>query len=217
MPSSALRSACNSERNLPIFLKTDSMDWLEIAKDAIFNKQIVALAYERLFGLAADATSPEAVAKVAAIKERDPESEGPRPIAVILPNASAVEMVAESISPEAERLADRFWPGPLTLIVCARPSLPRPLVSPTGGIGVRAAGPSPAAMLAAACGLPLTATSANRAGETDSLRHTDMAGIDGIDIIVEGAVDGPPGSTVVDVMGRTPRVLRQGVIDIEEA
>ena len=201
---------------MPTFLKTDSADWLEITKNAIFNNQVVALAYERLFGLAADATSPEAVAKVAEIKERDPQSEGSRPIAVILPGASSIEMVTDCLSPAAERLANRFWPGPLTLIVRALPSLPRPLVSKTGGIGVRVAGDSPAALLASVCGLPLTATSANRAGETDARHHTDMVGIDGIDIIVEGAVDGPPGSTVVDVMGETPRVLRQGVVDIEE-
>ena len=202
---------------MPIFLKTDTPDWLDIAKNAIFHKKVVALAYERLFGLAADASSREAVAKVAAIKERDPESAGPRPIAVILPHVSAVETVAESLSPEAERLANRFWPGPLTLIVRARPSLPRPLVSRAGGIGIRVAGLSPAALLSSACGLPLTATSANRAGETDALRHTDMEGIDGIDVIVEGVVEGPPGSTVVDVMDDTPRVLRRGIIDIEEA
>lgn len=201
---------------MPIYLKTDSEDWLEQAAQAIREKKIVALAYERLFGLAANALDNKAVAKVAAIKDRDQEAAGPRPIAVILPNADATGMVTWPLSTTAKRLAERFWPGPLTLIVPALPSLPRPIVNASGSIGIRVAGPSPAATLADYCGLPLTATSANRAGETDALCHTDMEGIFGIDIIIEGVVAGPPGSTVVDVTGDMPRILRHGILSIKE-
>lgn len=201
---------------MPIYLKTDSKDWLEQAAQAIREKKIVAIAYERLFGLAADALDKSVVAKVAAIKDRDPDAAGSRPIAVILPNAEAAGLVTPSLSTAATRLSEQYWPGPLTLIVPALPNLPPPLVSKAGTIGIRLAGPSPAAMLARCSGLPLTATSANRAGETDALHHADMEGIDGIDVIVEGIVAGPPGSTVVDVTQDTPRILRAGILSIEE-
>lgn len=197
-------------------LKTDSRNWLESAAKSIKEGKVVAVAYERLFGLAANALDKNAVAEVAAIKDRDPSNAGPRPISVILPDKAALGMVTSTMSPAAKELADRFWPGPLTLIVKALPSLPAPLVSRTGGIGIRVAGPSPAADLARRCGIPLTATSANPAGAPDAICHTDVEGIGGIDIIIEGSVKGPPGSTVVDVTEDVPRILRRGIVSIEE-
>ena len=197
-------------------LAMDTPDWLDTAADAIHAKQIVALAFERLFGLAADALDRDTVAKVARIKNRAEQSVGNRPIAVILPDADAVSLFCDDFGRRASTLAQQYWPGPLTLIVKAKPNLPRPLVSEAGLIGLRVAGTSPAAKLAKRTGVPLTATSANRAGDTDALSHHDVIGLPGIDLIIKGEVPGPPGSTIVDVSGERLNVLRKGIVTISE-
>ena len=190
-------------------------NWLETASQAIQSGKIVALAYERLFGLAANALDETAVARVAAIKERTEQNAGKRPIAVVIPTATAIAEVAEDFPKAAMALAKQHWPGPLTLIVRPKQGLPTPLTSPKGLIGVRLAGPSPAALLSLKTGLPLTATSANRAGARDICSHLEIADLEGeIDLIIEGSVEGPPGSTVVDVSGKVPKVLRQGIITL---
>lgn len=176
----------------------------------------MALPYERLFGLAANALDADAVARVATIKDRRDRASGPRPIAVVLPCREAIARVASRVSSLANRLADEHWPGPLTVIVEARGALPRPLVSERGLIGVRLAGLCPAAELAARLGFPITATSANRAGAREALSHLDIEDLEGVDLLVEGVVAGPPGSTVVDATGDTPVVLRQGVVPLKE-
>ncbi len=190
--------------------------WLDEALSVIHAGGVVALPFERLFGLAANALSETAVAKVAAIKSRDERSSGVRPISVILPEMNAVSSVTSAFPEAARGLARRYWPGSLTLVVPAAGHLPRPLVSVQGLIGVRLPGPSPAARLAALAGVPLTATSANRAGETDPLSHEGLAALSGVDYVVEGVVPGPPGSTVVDASVHPVRVLRQGIIQLEE-
>lgn len=174
---------------------------------------MVALPFERLFGLAADAADPTAVARVLDIKGR---TERPRPIAVALPDREALGAVVASFPPLAERLADRHWPGPLTLLVPAAPGLPAPLVGPGGLVGVRLPGPCPAGELARALGRPITATSANRTGAPDALDHAALAALAGIDLVLAGRVPGPPGSTVVDASGDRAVVLRAGAIDLGE-
>jgi L-threonylcarbamoyladenylate synthase len=196
-------------------LKRDDETWLDVAADAIHRGKVVALPFERLFGLAANALDPETVSRIATIKGRE-GTQTRRPIAVILPNIEAVSAVTDRFFGAAKQLAETHWPGPLTLLVPALPSLPSPLVSNSGLIGIRVAGPSPAALLAARTALPLTATSANHAGAPDALSHEEVIGLSGVDFIVEGAVSGPPGSTVVDVSHGRPRVLRQGIFHIEE-
>ena len=201
---------------MPRLLKIDSPDWLDVAADAINGGKIVGLAFERLFGLAVNALDPEAVHNVAGMKSRDIEGEKSRPIAVILPNREGISQFTDHFTAAAERLADRHWPGPLTLIVKARSGLPKPLVSALGLIGIRLAGQSPAAALSRRTGLPLTATSANRKDAPDALTHVEVLSLHEVDFVVEGSVAGPPGSTVVDVSGPSPRVLRQGIVQIDK-
>lgn len=197
---------------LPRTLSTTHPNWLDAAASTIHAGRIVALAYERLFGLAVNALDAEAVNNVARIKDRNGDSS--KPIAVVLPDIQALSHFCDGMGRDAFQLATRHWPGPLTLIVRAKPNLPKPLVSQTGLIGLRVAGTSPAAQLAKKTGLPLTATSANAAGAPYALSHHDLMKLDSIDLIIEGEVPGPPGSTVVDASGDSPVVLRQGIIPI---
>jgi L-threonylcarbamoyladenylate synthase len=188
--------------------------WLVRAVETVRAGEVVALPYERLFGLAANALDKEAVARVAAIKGRAEYAIGSKPISVIVPHMEALPKVAADFSPVAQKLAQVYWPGPLTIIVKAAAGLPLPLVSESGTIGVRIAGPSPAAELAQRSGLVLTATSANLKDAQDAISSDEVKRLQGISMVLDGVVSGPPGSTVVDATGEQVRVLREGYVEV---
>jgi L-threonylcarbamoyladenylate synthase len=172
---------------------------------------VLSCATETLQGLLADALNERAVARVVALKQR-----GSEPIAVLVPSLAAVEALsAEPLSPLALALAAAHWPGALTLVVRARAGLPVAL-APEGTIGVRVPGPSPALDLVRAFAAPLTATSCNVSGQPPARSEAEarayFAGQ--LDAIVAGDAPGGAPSTVLDVTGPTPRVLRQGAIHV---
>ncbi len=217
MPESKKHSPKRAEGHptvKPVTRRTGA--WLVPAAAAIRSGRVVAVPFERLFGLAADALDSAAVARVAAIKGRPTDSAGRQPIAVVVPDRQAVHRVAASFPPLAQRLAERFWPGPLTLLLEALPGIPAPLVSPSGLIGVRWPGPCMAADLAEETATVLTATSANPGGGEDVLSHEELADLGGLAYVAKGHVAGPPGSTVVDVTGAEPVVLRAGIVDLSK-
>lgn len=171
---------------------------------------VVACPTETLIGLLADALAPAAVARVVTIKQR-----GPDPIALLLPDVAALELVAEPLTPEAFALARAHWPGPLTLVLRARPGLPRELLR-DGTVGVRVPGPSPALDLVRAFGGPLTATSANPSGQPAARTEAELRAYFPyqLDAIVPGDAPGGAPSTIVDATTPTPRILRQGAIHL---
>jgi L-threonylcarbamoyladenylate synthase len=172
---------------------------------------VLSCATETLQGLLADALNERAVQRVVALKQR-----GSEPIAVLVPDLAAAEALsAEPLSPAARALAAAHWPGALTLVLRARPGLPRAL-APHGTIGVRVPGPSPALDLVRAFAAPLTATSCNVSGQPPAQSEAEarayFAGQ--LDAIVPGDAPGGAPSTVLDVTGPAPRVLRQGAIHV---
>lgn len=188
------------------------MSELSEAVEVLRSGGVVACPTETLVGLLADARNPLAVERVAVIKRRASTS----PIALILPDASAVTQVAEPLTDRAQRLVDRYWPGPLTLLVQALPSL-SPLLVQDGKVGVRVPGPSLAADLARAFGGALTATSANFAGEppVSSTAQLPATLRQQLDCVLEGSSPGGAPSTLVDASEQPLRVLRQGAIDLD--
>jgi L-threonylcarbamoyladenylate synthase len=179
---------------------------------ALQNGGVVACATETFFGLLADALDSGAVERVCALKGREKGA----PVAVLLPSVQALDSVSNEVSDVARRLAAQHWPGPLTLVVRARPGLPSALIK-DGTIGVRVPGPSPALQLVQAFGTPLTATSANKSGQpaarsAQEVSHAFPAGLAGI------AGDFSPGgaaSTIVDTTGERLVVVRQGPIVLD--
>lgn len=170
---------------------------------------VVACPTETQVGLLADALNPAAIASVIELKGRASDA----PIGVLLPESSAVAVVAEPLDGVASRLADEHWPGPLTLVIQARPGIPEALVQ-DGKVGVRVPGASLALELLRAFGGPLTATSANPSGApapqaTADLDPTLRAGLSAV---LEGVAGGGPPSTVVDVSIVPFRVIRSGPI-----
>jgi len=137
-----------------------------------------------------------------------------KPILVLVSDLTMAETVAAEIPPAARRLAGRFWPGPLTLVLPARAGLPPALTAGSGTIGVRVPGHAVAAALVRGLGRPLTAPSANPPG-AEPPRRVEEARVyfgDRVAVYVDGG-DLPGGaSTVAAVEGWRVRVLRPGPV-----
>ncbi len=172
---------------------------------------VVACPTETFVGLLANALDSAAVLEVCRLKGRAAD----QPIGVLLPDVAALDLVASEVPTRARELAAKHWPGPLSLVLRARPELPRELTR-EGTISVRVPGPSPALELVRAFGAPLTATSANRSGEPPARTAAEARAVfgDALAAIVEGDSPGGLASTIVDATGPALRVLRPGPIQL---
>lgn len=180
---------------------------------------VVAAATETFFGLLADVSRIDAVDRLLELKPRGTEKGVP----ILLPGRTAWRGLVDELSPLAERLAEAFWPGPLTIALPAASDVDRRLTL-DGTLAVRLPGASPAAELARLVGQPLTATSANAPGApppTTAAEVRDAFGgaiTDGRLYVLEGRCSGGRASTVVVVRGDQLRLARPGAIathDIE--
>jgi len=180
---------------------------------------LLAYPTETLFGLGADGRSPTAVERLRRWKGREPD----RPLPILVEDGEALARLGVELSPLPGRLVDAFWPGPLTLVLpCAETFAPG-VARTDGAVGFRCSSHPLAAALArrvAREGIgPLTATSLNRSGEapartrSEAARHCD--GRPGSPILVDApdleAGGGAP-SSVLDLTGPEPRMLREGAI-----
>jgi L-threonylcarbamoyladenylate synthase len=169
---------------------------------------------ETFYGLAADALDARAVERVALLKGR---SLG-KAIACIIGAPAQRELLCSEWPPAAERLASQFWPGPLTLVLPARPGLPSAL-NPEGWVGLRLSAHPWAAGLARDLGRPLTATSANLGGEAEAATVAEIAPevLGGVDFVLDaGRLPGGRGSTVVKLAAGAPVCLREGAIRFQK-
>lgn len=174
---------------------------------------VVVYPTDTVYGLGADPSNPEAVKRIFQIKGRQPD----QPILLLLKDAADVPLWAEEVNPEAARLMDRYWPGPLTLVFKAREDVLPLLTAGTATIGLRVPGNNVTRRLLAFLGIALTGTSANQSGR-ESPRTTQQAVAavgDLVDLILD-AGDSPGGkpSTIVDVTGRHPRIIREGAVSL---
>ena len=172
---------------------------------------LVVFPTETLYGLGADARSAAAVARLVAVRGR---GEG-KPILVLVRDLAMAEEVAAEVPAVARRLAARFWPGPLTLVLPARPGLPPALTAGSGTIGVRVPGHAVAAALVGGLGGPVTAPSANPPGAEPPRRIEEARSYFGerVACYLDGGVLPGGASTVAAVDGEQVRVLRPGAID----
>jgi len=175
---------------------------------------LVAFPTETTWGLGADASSPASLARLHAWKGRDRD----KPVSLLVTGLGDLEALGAEPNPAARRLAERFWPGPLTLVVRVQRPLAVGLVGPSGGVGLRCS-PHPVASalarLASERGLgPLTATSLNHSGEAECRTRPEAAArVAGAFPLLDGpdAGGGLP-SSVVDVTDPVPVVLREGAV-----
>ena len=172
---------------------------------------VMAYPTETFYGLGAIAFSRKAVRRVFRLKARD----AGKPLSLIVSDIDMIERIAAEPPPVFRLLAGEFWPGPLTLVLNAAPSFPPELAGPGHSVAVRI---PPAAWLrglVAEIGLPITATSANISGEKEVSDPAEVVRLfDGkVDVIVDGgSTPGGLPSTIVDIRGDRPRVLREGAV-----
>jgi L-threonylcarbamoyladenylate synthase len=186
------------------------------AADLLRAGELVAFPTETVYGLGANATNDDAVARIFAVKRR------PRfnPLIVHVAGLAAAELLAR-VDARAQRLAERFWPGPLTLVLPRREdSHLSPLVSAgLDTVAVRAPDHAIAQALLAACDRPIAAPSANVSGRispTTAAHVADELGERVALILDGGACRVGVESTVLDLTGGAPTLLRPGGIPAEE-
>lgn len=190
---------------------------------------LIAFPTETVWGLAADASSAEALLRLRRWKGRDAGA----PVSVLVENVEAAEARGASFSAPARRLADAFWPGPLTLIVPAERGFAAGVARADGGVGLRCSSHPLAGALARRLDRegagPPTATSLNRSGEPPAasrdaaraccglMRNEPVSGRSADEprlLDIEGAECGAEEpTTVIDATEEPPRVLRWGAID----
>ncbi len=206
-------------RVCPISPHRPEPDRIQRAAGILADGGVVIFPTRGLYGLGCDIRNAAAVGRVFNIKKRPLD----KPLLVLISHPRMLKDVVASVSPLAEKLMAAFWPGRVTLVMQGRKDLPTGLCSDTGKVGVRRVGHPVAVALVEAAGTPITGTSANisDAGGCDRIDAIDDGVIAAVDLILDaGILAGGPGSSVVDVTGRVPCVLREGVVaaaDISKA
>jgi L-threonylcarbamoyladenylate synthase len=184
---------------------------LSRALDVLQAGGLVAFPTDTVYGLGALIQIPASIQALYAVKGR----QAAKAIPVLLSSSEELDRVVQSVSFMVRRLAEKLWPGPLTLVVPRRPDLPAELSSQTT-IGVRMPDHPVALALLRLTG-PLAVTSANRSGEASSVTAQEVADHLGgrIEIILDGGqTPGGISSTVVDCSGDTLVILRQGPVSL---
>lgn len=187
---------------------------MRAAAEVLRRGGIVAYPTETSYGLGALARDAAAVGRLAAAKGR---TDG-KPLPLLAGDRRQVDEVAE-LDAAAARLADAFWPGPLTLVLPARPGLPAEITAGTGTVGVRVSSSEVARALALAAGGALVSTSANPAGGAPALRPEDLdpelrARLDAV--LDAGPAPGGLPSTVVALDRGSARLVREGAVPFPE-
>lgn len=175
---------------------------------------VIAYPTETVYGLGCDAMNLSAIERIRDLKGRDDQ----KPMLVLIQKQSDLPALAQNISEGADALMKMLWPGPLTLLFEATPFVPKPLVGNGGTVGVRVSPDAVCEALLAEWKKPLVSTSANPSSEppAQSGHQVQKYFSDKIDIILDDAERNRQNpSTVVDVTGREPKVLREGSISID--
>lgn len=176
---------------------------------------LVAFPTETVYGLGAHAMDEAAVRRVFEVKGRPADN----PLIVHLATADQLPSVVALVSPLGRELADAYWPGPLTLVLAARPEVPLVTRGGLQTVAVRVPAHDVALDLLRAAGVPVAAPSANRSGRPSPTTAAHVR--DDLGELVDAVVDGGPctvgiESTVVDARGAVPVVLRPGAVTAEE-
>ena len=186
---------------------------LSSATVAVQKGKLVVLPTDTVYGIGADAFDPMAVRELLAAKGRGREMPPP----VLVSAATTLDALATRVPDYARKLVEEFWPGPLTLVCTQQSSLQWDLGETRGTVAVRMPDHELALALLERTG-PMAVSSANKTGEPaaeDADAAERMLGEDVAVILDGGPVSGGLASTIVDVTGERPRVLRLGALSVE--
>ena len=198
---------------------SDLLTGMRLARQAIARGQLIVIPTDTVYGVAADAFSPAAVSLLLEAKGRGRQSPPP----VLMPSAQTLAGLADNVPEKVQQLADAFWPGGLTIVLDAQPSLRWDLGDAHGTVAVRVPAHPVALELLAETG-PLAVSSANLTGQpaavTAGEAHDQLGAR--VEVYLDGGqATGGSASTIVDATGLQRgtggvRILRDGVITAEQ-
>jgi len=201
---------------MPLTLKVDPRDpdpaVIRQAAEMIRDGLVVAYPTDTLYGLAVDPRNAVAVDRLFELKGR-PETSA---LTLIAADVAQVRASGE-LTDAAERLAARWWPGPLTIVIAARPIVTRETLAGGRTVGIRIPDHTVAVALARDVGFCVTATSANRSGAaTASAADAVVAALPDVDAVLDsGSTRGGPPSTIVDASVSPMTLIRAGAVPWE--
>ena len=187
----------------------------ETAANIIKEGGLVAIPTETVYGLGADGLNPQAVAKIFQVKGRPQDN----PLILHVANADALDKLCHDIPDTAYRLAEKFWPGPLTMVLPAKDVVPKCTTAGLPTVAVRCPDNDITRQIIDLSGVPIAAPSANLSGKpsTTTAEHVLHDHNGKLPLIVDG---GPcrvgVESTIVDLTENPPRLLRPGGITPEQ-
>lgn len=185
------------------------------AAEIIAAGGVIAFRTDTFYGLGVDPFNVEALRRVNGLKGRD----GNKPLLVVISDAVEAERFLINKSQLFNSISGLHWPGALTIVVKAQPEVPDELTAASGTIGLRLPDDESVRSFIRTCGGALTATSANLAGEPPARTAEEVARSfsSGLDLIVNGGTSqGDRPSTVLDISGQSPRLIREGAVSLSE-
>ena len=205
-----LSSCCSRFVFAFLLLAKDTSETRARAVTVINNGGVIAFRTDTFYGLGADPLNADAVRRIKTLKGREEN----KPILLLISDLDQIDRLIQE--PNAYRtIAAKHWPAPLTLIGQARPGLPTELTAGTNTIGLRLPDDEQVRELVRTCGGALTATSANTSGNPPAETAAEVENYfpSGIDLIIDGgpALITEP-STVIDVSGEKPKLVREGAV-----
>ncbi len=186
---------------------------LEAALDSVKRGELVVLPTDTVYGIGADAFQPDAIDALLATKGRGRDM----PVPVLVGSWSGLDGLTLVVTPTARELVQAFWPGALTLVVEHAPSLAWDLGDARGTVAVRMPLHPVALELLARTG-PMGVSSANRTGQPPPVTAEEARDQLGYPVAVyldAGPSGDPVPSTIVDVTGEVPRLLRAGAVPLD--
>ncbi len=196
-------------------ISTDRPDYSRDAAAVIRSGGIAAIPTETSYGLAVDPFNEQALKQLFEIKQR-PSS---KPVLVLIDGVEHLARLISTTPAIYQPLMERYWPGPLTLIFPARPTLPSLLTAGTGTIGIRISSHQAATAICSRSGGAVTATSANISGQPPARTVSDLIDsfAEALDLIVDGGELGTmPPSTVLAYRDDRLLLVREGSIALAD-
>ncbi|MSO21398.1 MAG: threonylcarbamoyl-AMP synthase [Acidobacteria bacterium] len=187
---------------------------IRLAATLIRAGEVVAIPTDTVYGLATDAFNGAAAEKVFALKGRPAAA----PLLVLVSSMEMALACADSLTPQFLRLAARFWPGPLTIVVPAFWRIPREVTAGYGTVGIRLPKSAIAIALIDALGGPITASSANLSGQPECLtaQAVESSIGAGLKLVLDGGASAERcPSTVISLIGDEMKLLREGAVSIK--
>ncbi len=187
---------------------------LRRAAQVVRGGGLIVYPTETLYGIGADASNPGAIKRISEAKKRTED----KPVLVLVDSVEMMSPLVEAVPLAARILMQGFWPGPLTIVFNASDCVPAELTRGSKTIGIRIPSSRLCLRLLAHLGTPLTSTSANLSGEPPVRGVKEIRKeLVGIDLYLDaGELPESLPSTVIDLSGLAPRLLRRGAVPVEQ-